>query len=80
MAGSIRRTASLLALILMGLLQPFTYAYAPQFISAKDMYSLVFCWCLVSSLLGGIAGVSGQALLMDCLPTGADGRPLEPAR
>lgn len=65
---------------LMGLLQPFTYAYAPQFISAKDMYSLVFCWCLVSSLLGGIAGVSGQALLMDCLPTGADGRPLEPAR
>eukprot|EP01043_Picozoa_sp_COSAG02_P037575 COSAG02_NODE_2831_length_7935_cov_5.630296_3_plen_628_part_00 len=63
-----------------GLLMPFTYAYAPSFIAEKDMYTLVFGWCLVNSLFGGIAGVSGQALLMDCLPTGADGRPLEPAR
>ena len=64
----------------VGLLMPFTYAYAPHFIGEKDMYTLVFGWCVANALLGGIAGVSGQALQMDCLPTGADGRPLEPAR
>jgi hypothetical protein len=59
---------------------PFTYAYAPLFLPEKHMYTLVFGWCVANALLGGIAGVSGQALQMDCLPTGADGRPVEPAR
>ena len=62
------------------LLTPFSYAYGPQLFGARNMYTLVFCWCVLGALLGGVSGVAGQALLMDCLPAGPDGRPLEPAR
>jgi hypothetical protein len=44
------------------------------------MYSLVFFWNVLGNILGGIGGVAGQALVMDCLPAGPNGRPLTPAQ
>jgi hypothetical protein len=59
---------------------PFSYAFAPTVIGAKNLYTVVFCWTVISSVLSALSSVSAQALQMDCLPAGRDGRPLDPAR
>ena len=65
---------------IIGIFTPFSYALAPALFGAKSLYTVVFFWTCVQSVLGGISGVSSAALQMDCLPAGRDGRPMDPAR
>ena len=49
---------------------PFSYAFAPQLLGPKALYTVVFFWTVTQSILGAMSGVSAQALQMDCLPIG----------
>ena len=64
----------------LGIFTPFSYAFAPQIFGVKSLYTVVFFWNCLAALLGGMSSASAQALQMDCLPAGRDGRPLMPAR
>jgi hypothetical protein len=48
---------------------PFTFAFAPQTLGDDSVFTLFICWSVVNVSLGAICNVSGDALMMDCLPS-----------
>lgn len=44
---------------ILGIFTPFSYAFAPQLLGAKSMYTVVFFWNCLAALLGGISSASG---------------------
>lgn len=61
----------------LGLIQPFVYAWLT---GTQHLYTLIQLWSVWGCFLGCIGTSAGGALMMDCLPADAAGKPLSASR
>jgi MFS family permease len=61
----------------LGLIQPFIYAWLT---GNEYLYTLIQMWSVWGTFLGVINTAAGGSLMMDCLPSDDEGRPLSASR
>jgi hypothetical protein len=66
----------------LGLLTPFVYAHfsGRQNLDHHPLFTIIIVWQIWSMFLGCVATAAGGALMMDCLPSTDDGRPISASR
>jgi Na+/melibiose symporter-like transporter len=68
------RPLLLWATLLTVVVQPFSFALLP------GRFTLVLLWNIWGALVGAVTCAAAGAIQMDCIPVGADGRPLNAGR